>query len=36
MVIDTSAIALNEPEASEIEVRIADDPVRADLCSDRA
>jgi ribonuclease VapC len=31
MVIDTSAIlaiALNEPDASEIEVRIADDPVR--------
>jgi len=31
MVIDTSAIvaiALNEPEASEIEVQIADDPVR--------
>jgi ribonuclease VapC len=31
MVIDTSAIvaiALNEPGASEIEVRIADDPVR--------
>jgi ribonuclease VapC len=31
MVIDTSAIvaiALNEPDASEIEIRIADDPVR--------
>jgi ribonuclease VapC len=31
MVIDTSAIvaiALNEPDASEIELRIADDPVR--------
>ena len=31
MVIDTSAIvviALNEPDASEIEVQIADDPVR--------
>jgi ribonuclease VapC len=31
MVIDTSAIvaiALNEPDASEIEMRIADDPVR--------
>ena len=31
MAIDTSAIvaiALNEPDASEIEVRIADDPVR--------
>ena len=31
MVIDTAAIlaiALNEPDASEIEVRIAEDPVR--------
>src|SRR5260370_6667293 len=31
MVIDTSAIvaiALNEPDASEIEIQIADDPVR--------
>lgn len=31
MVIDTSAIvaiALNEPDASEIELRIADDPLR--------
>ena len=32
MVIDTSAIvaiALNEPDAPEIEIRIADDPGRA-------
>lgn len=37
MVIDTSAvvaIALNEPDAAELELQIVDDPVR--LCRDRA